>query len=154
MRLYPPVWALVRNPVKECEIGGYRIPAGSTLLMSQWVMHRDPRYYDEPEHFNPDRWVDIRSKEAPKFAYFPFGGGPRTCIGASFAMTEAALVLATIAQRYQVRVAPDCSAEVIPARSPSVPSMAFEPKSFDEQSVRTLPGRSRSTLRVASYAGG
>jgi len=114
MRLYPPVWALVRNPVKECEIGGYRIPIRSTLLMSQWVMHRDPRYYDEPECFNPDRWLDVRSKEAPKFAYFPFGGGSRTCIGASFAMAEVALVLATIAQRYQVRVAPDCSAEVIP----------------------------------------
>jgi cytochrome P450 len=114
MRLYPPVWALVRNPVKDCEIGGYRIPAGSTLLMSQWVMHRDPRYYDDPDCFNPDRWLDVRSKEAPKFAYFPFGGGPRTCIGASFATTEAALVLATIAQRYQIRVAPECLGETTP----------------------------------------
>jgi cytochrome P450 len=114
IRLYPPVWALVRNPVKECEIGGYRIPMGTTILMSQWVMHRDPRYYDEPERFNPDRWLDARSKEAPKFAYFPFGGGPRTCIGASFATTEAALVLATIAQKYQIRVVPDWPIETVP----------------------------------------
>jgi cytochrome P450 len=114
IRLYPPVWALVRNPVKECEIGGYRIPTGTTILMSQWVMHRDPRYYDEPERFNPDRWLDARSREAPKFAYFPFGGGPRTCIGASFATTEAALVLATIAQKYQIRVVPDWPIETIP----------------------------------------
>jgi cytochrome P450 len=114
MRLYPPVWALVRNPVKECEIGGYRIPAGSSVLMSQWVMQRDLRYYAEPERFNPDRWLNVRANEMPKFAYFPFGGGSRTCIGASFAMTEAALVVAAIAQRYTVRVLPDCSAEIVP----------------------------------------
>jgi cytochrome P450 len=114
MRLYPPVWALVRNPIKDCQIAGYRIPARTTLIMSQWVMHRDPRYYDEPERFNPDRWLDARSKDLPKFAYFPFGGGPRTCIGTSFATTEAALVLATIAQKYQIRVAPDCKVEPIP----------------------------------------
>jgi len=83
-------------------------------MMSQWVMHRDPRYYDEPERFNPDRWLDERFKRAPKFAYFPFGGGPRTCIGASFAAMEAVLVLAAIAQRYQIRVAPDYPVEPMP----------------------------------------
>ena len=114
MRLYPPVWALVRNPLKDCALGGYRIPARTTILMSQWVMHRDPRYYDEPERFNPDRWLDARSRAMPKFAYFPFGGGPRTCIGASFATTEAALVLATIAQKYQIRVTPDHVVAPIP----------------------------------------
>jgi len=105
MRLYPPVWAVVRNPIKDCEIGGYRVPAGATVMMSQWVMHRDPRYYDEPERFNPDRWLSEQAKAAPKFAYFPFGGGPRSCIGASFAAMEAALVLATVAQGYQMRLA-------------------------------------------------
>jgi len=114
MRLYPPVWALVRNPVKDCEIGGYRVPAGATILMSPWVMHRDLRYFNEPERFNPDRWLDERSKEMPRFAYFPFGGGPRVCIGASFAATEAALVLATVAQKYQIRVAEDCPIEPNP----------------------------------------
>jgi cytochrome P450 len=83
-------------------------------MMSQWVMHRDPRYYDQPERFNPDRWLDGRAKGAPKFAYFPFGGGPRSCIGASFASMEAVLVLAAIAQRYQIRVARDCPVEPLP----------------------------------------
>jgi len=77
-------------------------------------MHRDPRYYDEPERFNPDRWLEERAKGTSKFAYFPFGGGPRTCIGASFATMEAVLVLATIAQRYQIRVAPDSPVEPLP----------------------------------------
>ncbi len=105
MRLYPPVWAIVRNPVEECEIGGYRVPPGVTVVMSPWVMHRDSRYYDEPDRFNPDRWLQPQAKAAPRYSYFPFGGGPRLCIGASFATTEAALVLATIAQKYQFRVA-------------------------------------------------
>jgi cytochrome P450 len=104
MRLYPPVWALVRTAKNDCEIGGYQIPAGATVLMSQWVMHHDPRYYDEPQRFNPDRWPDERAKAAPQYAYFPFGGGPRSCIGAAFASAEASLVLATIAQKFQVRV--------------------------------------------------
>ena len=114
MRLYPPSWAIVRNSLKDCEIGGYHVPAGATIMMSQWVMHRDPRYYDEPERFNPDRWLDDRAKGTSKFAYFPFGGGPRTCIGASFATMEAILVLATIAQRYQIRVVPDWPVELLP----------------------------------------
>jgi cytochrome P450 len=104
MRLYPPVWALTRTPLKDFEIAGYRVPAGSPVLMSQWVTHRDPRYYDEPERFLPDRWLDQRYKTAPRFTYFPFGGGPRVCIGSSFATTEAALVLATIAQQFQLRL--------------------------------------------------
>jgi cytochrome P450 len=104
MRLYPPVWATVRSTVKPCEIGGYTIPAKSPVLMSQWVMHRDPRFYDRPTEFQPDRWLEERYKTAPRFSYFPFGGGPRICIGSSFATTEGALVLATIAQRYQIRV--------------------------------------------------
>ncbi len=114
MRLYPPAWAVVRNALKDCEIGGYRVPAGATVVVSQWVMHRDPRYYEQPERFNPDRWLDERAKAAPKFAYFPFGGGPRTCIGASFAAMEAALVLAAIAQRFQIRIAQGHPVELLP----------------------------------------
>jgi cytochrome P450 len=114
MRLYPPAWAIVRKSLQQCEIGGYQVPAGSTVMMNQWVMHRDPRYYDQPERFNPDRWLDERAKAIPKFAYFPFGGGPRTCIGASFAAMEGVLVLATIAQKYQLRVAPDWPVEPLP----------------------------------------
>jgi cytochrome P450 len=114
MRLYPPAWAIVRNSLKDCDLGGYRVPAGATVMMSQWVMHRDPRYYDQPEQFNPDRWLEGRAKGASKFTYFPFGGGPRTCIGASFATMEGVLVLAAIAQSYQVRVVQDCPVEPLP----------------------------------------
>ena len=114
MRLYPPVWALVRNPIKDCEIGGYRVPAGASVIMSPWVMHRDPQHYDEPERFDPDRWLDERTPGTPKFTYFPFGGGPRSCIGSSFAMMEAVLVLATIAQRYKIGVVQDRPIEPLP----------------------------------------
>jgi cytochrome P450 len=115
MRLYPPVWAIVRTAIKPVEIGGFLIPAKSPVIMSQWVMHHDARYYDQPDSFDPDRWLDERYKSAPRFSYFPFGGGPRICIGASFAQTEAALVLATIAQRYQIRVASTSPVQPIPS---------------------------------------
>jgi cytochrome P450 len=114
MRLYPPVWALVRNPIKDCEIGGYQVPAGASVIMSPWVMHRDPQHYDQPERFNPDRWLDERETGAPRFTYFPFGGGPRSCIGSTFAMMETVLVLATIAQRYKISLVQDWPVEPLP----------------------------------------
>lgn len=106
MRLYPPVWAITRQALQDCEIGGYPIPAGTNVFMSQWVMHRDFRYFDNPEEFNPDRWADDLSKRLPTYAYFPFGGGPRVCIGKSFAMMEAVLVVATITQKFQLALMP------------------------------------------------
>jgi cytochrome P450 len=107
MRLYPPAWVVGREAIAECEVGGYRMSAGTTALMSQWVMHRDPRYHEVPERFDPDRWTAEYEKALPRFAYFPFGGGPRQCIGAGFAMVEACLILATVAQRYRMVLAPD-----------------------------------------------
>jgi cytochrome P450 len=101
MRLYPPAWIISRETVSECEIGGYRVPAGTQLAMSAWVTHRDGRYFADPEVFNPDRWTDELTAPLPRFAYFPFGGGPRLCIGAAFTMTETVLLLATIAQRFR-----------------------------------------------------
>jgi cytochrome P450 len=106
MRLYPPAWVVGREAIAECEVGGYRMPAGTTALMSQWVMHRDPRYHQNPKRFDPDRWMAQYAKALPRFAYFPFGGGPRQCIGAGFAMTEACLILATVAQRFRLDLAP------------------------------------------------
>jgi cytochrome P450 len=105
MRLYPPVWAFGREAVEDCEIGGYHVPAGTQLVMSQWVMHRDPRYYERAEEFRPERWVDGSVEKLPPYAYFPFGGGPRLCIGRSFAWMEAVLLLATIAQKFRLRLA-------------------------------------------------
>lgn len=106
MRVFPPVYAIGRRSLADCEIGGYHVPGGTTFLMSQWVLHRDPRYFDEPEQFRPERWAAGLAKRIPKFAYFPFGGGPRVCVGNSFAMFEAVLVLATLAQRFRIQLAP------------------------------------------------
>ncbi|HEX3570534.1 MAG TPA: cytochrome P450 [Acidobacteriaceae bacterium] len=114
MRLYPPAWAIVRTAIADAEIGGYTIPAGANVIMSQWVTHRDPRFYDQPDEFLPDRWLEDRHISKPRFAYFPFGGGPRICIGSSFAMTEAVLVLVTIAQRWQARLASPTPPEPVP----------------------------------------
>jgi cytochrome P450 len=100
MRLYPPAYAIGRQAIRTCTIGGYPVPAGGTVLMSQWVVHRDPRYFDDPERFYPERWADGLAKRLPRYAYFPFGGGQRVCIGNTFALMELPLVLATIAQRF------------------------------------------------------
>jgi cytochrome P450 len=102
MRLYPPAWAVARTAIHEFELAGYRIPGGANIVMSPWVMHRDARLFPDPLKFDPDRWSTKDCRNLPKFAYFPFGAGPRQCIGASFAMMEAVLVLATIAQRFQL----------------------------------------------------
>ena len=105
MRLYPPAWAFGREALADCEIGGYHVPAGTQLVVSQWVTHRDPRYYEAPGEFRPERWAEGSIEKVPKYAYFPFGGGPRLCIGQSFAKMEAILLLATIAQQFRLRSA-------------------------------------------------
>jgi len=107
MRLYPPAWAFGRETVGDCEIGGYHVPAGTQLIMSQWVTHRDPRYYERAEEFRPERWADGSTEMLPPYAYFPFGGGPRLCIGRSFARMEAVLLLTTIARKFRLRLAQD-----------------------------------------------
>lgn len=121
MRLYPPAWSLARTVVSDFELRGYRIPAGANVVMSQWIMHRHPAYFPEPEKFDPDRWLGERAQKLPRFAYFPFGGGPRQCIGASFAMMEATLLLATIAQQFRMRTV--AGHPVMP-----VPSFTLRPK--------------------------
>ncbi|BDA70521.1 cytochrome P450 [Calothrix sp. PCC 7716] len=115
MRLYPAVTDLSREATQDCEIGGYFIPKGCTLIMSQWVMHRDPRYFEDPEVFIPERWENDIEKQIPRGVYFPFGDGPRFCIGKSFAMMEAVLILATIAQKWKLELAPDCKIELQPS---------------------------------------
>jgi cytochrome P450 len=106
LRLYPPAYGVVREAVKDCEIGGYPIPAGATLAMFQWVVHRDRRYFDRPEEFLPDRWANDFARRLPKCPYFPFGVGPRVCIGNSFAMTELVLLVAAVARKFQFRLVP------------------------------------------------
>jgi cytochrome P450 len=106
MRLYPPAYALARQAVNATEVAGHRLEPGLIVIMPAWVVHRDPRWFDEPEAFRPERWADDRARRLPRFAYFPFGGGPRQCIGNAFALMEAVLVLATIAQRFRLMLEP------------------------------------------------
>lgn len=116
MRLYPPAWAVdARIAVRETNLGTYPIAKGTLMLASQWVMHRHPRYYTDPERFNPNRWTDEFVKQLPKYAYFPFGGGPRLCIGNTFAMMEATLILARLVQSYHFELV--ASHPVVPQAS-------------------------------------
>ncbi|MDP9380731.1 MAG: cytochrome P450 [Chloroflexota bacterium] len=114
MRLYPPAWGVGRRAMEEYEVGGYRLPAGTVVVMSQWVTHRDPRWYPEPEKFDPARWTPEEEARRPRYSYFPFGGGPRQCIGEGFAWMEGVLLLATLAQQWKLRLAPAHKVETQP----------------------------------------
>ena len=106
MRMYPPAWTIGRRVLNDYEVGQYVIPSGSIILMSPWVMQHDARYYPEPYTFDPERWRGEAREARPKFSYFPFGGGPRVCIGEQFAWMEGVLLIATIAQKWKMRLAP------------------------------------------------
>jgi cytochrome P450 len=114
MRLYPPVWLMARRPVHDFPIGDYIVPAGSYIHISQYLMHRDERYFAEPDRFDPDRWKPEAVASRPRFSYFPFGGGSRKCVGESFACVEGVLVLATLAQQWTMRVTPGQRVEMEP----------------------------------------
>jgi len=126
MRLYPPAWAVAREAKQDMEVGGRPVAAGTIILMSQWVTHRDARWWPEPELFDPDRWVPgepAHDPDRPRYAYFPFGGGPRICIGEAFAWTEGVLALATLARRWKLRPA-------VPGRPIALqPTITLRPKS-------------------------
>jgi cytochrome P450 len=126
MRLMPPAWSIQREAREDVEIVGpsgarYLIPQGRDVMMSQYAMHRDPRWFADPERFIPERWTPEFVKGLPKYAYFPFGGGPRLCIGQQFAMMEAMLMVATIAQRFDLALAPN-------QRIEPQPSITMRPK--------------------------
>ena len=107
MRLYPPAWILGRRALGPFEANGYEIPPRSIVLMSPYVTQRDARWFPDPERFDPERFSPERQAERPKFAYFPFGGGPRVCVGEQFAWMEGVILLATIAQRWRLRLVRD-----------------------------------------------
>jgi cytochrome P450 len=102
MRRYPPAWGIGRRAIEDVEIAGYTIPRGTVVIVSQYLLHNDPRFFPEPERFDPDRWLPERQHGRPKFAYFPFGGGNRVCIGESFAWMEGILLLGTLARRWRL----------------------------------------------------
>ena len=106
MRLYPPAWGLGRKAIRDEEIGGYRVPAGAYVVMSAYVTQHDERFFTDPWRFDPDRFTEQAKAARPKFAYFPFGGGARQCIGEPFAWMEGVLILATLAQQWRLRLVP------------------------------------------------
>jgi cytochrome P450 len=115
MRLYPPAWAITRAAIEEDEIGGYRIPADSEILLLPYITHRLPKYWEHPEEFYPEHFLAESVAARPRFAYFPFGGGPRRCIGNSFALMEAQLIIASVAQKYRLQLADEREVEPEPS---------------------------------------
>jgi cytochrome P450 len=114
IRLYPPIWAFVREAIEPFEIGGYRLPARTNFALCPWVVQRNPRFYDQPHVFRPERWTEEFEGQLPKFAYFPFGGGQRTCIGASLATMQTSLMLATMVQRFRLSLKPGFKLKLLP----------------------------------------
>ena len=145
MRLYPPVYLIGREATQDLELGGYRVKKGYTIFMSQWVNHRDPRYFPEPEAFRPERWDEGLAKKIPKYAYYPFGGGQRVCIGNTFALMEAAIILAAVGQRFRFTVDPD--ARIVPK-----PQITLTPACTRGLPVLTPLERLLQTLRESSQA--
>jgi cytochrome P450 len=114
MRIYPPAWAMGRQSTAPVALGPYRFPAKTYFFFSQYVMQRDPEYFPDPLRFDPDRFTPEAKAARPRFAYFPFGGGGRQCIGESFAWMEGVLILATIAQKWRLCLLPDQQIDVQP----------------------------------------
>jgi cytochrome P450 len=114
MRLYPPVWMMGRRAIERFEMGGYSFPAGTAFGMSQWVLHHMPEIWGDADVFRPERWEPTEAKKVPQWAYFPFGGGPRICIGMPFAQLEAKILLVTILQHYRPQLIPDFRVELQP----------------------------------------
>ena len=130
LRMRPPAWTIGRQAVQDCEIGGQHISAGSTVLVSQWVTHHDARFYDDPHQFRPGRWYELENTSFPRYAFFPFGGGSRVCIGEHFAMTEAIAVLAMVSRRWNI------SSTQAALAKPN-PSVTLRP----DKSVKLIVGR-------------
>jgi cytochrome P450 len=132
MRLYPPAWVVGYRAVNACTVADWDIPPRALCVMSQFIVHRDERWFPDPERFDPERWTPERQAERPRFAYFPFGGGPRQCIGEQFAWTEGVLLLATIARRWRIRPLRHAMAEPYPVftlRPGGGVPVRFEPRS-------------------------
>ena len=115
MRIHPPAWIIGREASEDVQVGAYTMPRGSQCLIPIYVIHRDPRWYTDPWAFRPERWLGGLAERLPRFAYFPFGGGPRVCVGNHFAMMEAILVLATLYQRATFKQAPGATLSVVPS---------------------------------------
>jgi cytochrome P450 len=142
MRLFPPAWGIGRRALCDFDLRGYQIRKGTNVFLMQWLVHRDPRFFPDPLHFEPERWRTdpVRSGRIPRFAYFPFGGGPRVCIGAGFAMMEATLLLVTIAQRYRFTLLP--KPPVVPLFSATLRPRYGLPVRIESRAAHAKPIRS------------
>lgn len=142
-RLYPPVYQIGRVAIESCEIGGHTIPANTHVLMYAWAVQRSPRYYEDPDAFRPERWTEEMTRALPTFAYIPFGGGPRKCIGHALSTVETALLIGTIAQAWRLtlvpgaRVVPD-PALSLPIAGNSLPMMAHRREMRQRRSARVI----------------
>ncbi|MBA3558931.1 MAG: cytochrome P450 [Gemmatimonadaceae bacterium] len=134
LRLYPPAWVLGYRAIKAFALGDYEIPSRTIVIMSPFITQRDARYFHDPEHFNPVRWTAEAVAERPRFTYFPFGGGPRQCIGEQFAWTEGVLLLAAIGQKWRLRLAPEHTVALDP-------SFTLRPKGGMPMIAHLRPGR-------------
>jgi cytochrome P450 len=143
MRLYPPAYVIGREATADCAIGGYFVPRKMTILMPQWCVQRDPRFFEAPDSFRPERWGEAKIQSLPKFAYFPFGGGPRLCIGNTFAMMEMVLVLATIARKFHFRMQPGATVTPLPTFTlrpvPGVPGVIVPRLGNTTTATRMIP---------------
>jgi cytochrome P450 len=115
MRLYPPVFTVFRTPTESVELSGYEVSAGTTIMIPQWGVHRSERYWEDPTEFDPERFSPERRADRPRFAYFPFGGGPRHCIGKHLSLLEAKLIVATVASDYSLAFEGDTPLELMPS---------------------------------------
>ena len=136
MRLYPPAWIVGREAIADCEVEGRAVKKGTSVIMSQWLMHRDPRHFTNVDQFEPARW-GVEENKLPKFAYFPFGGGPRVCIGNSFAMMEAMLVTARLMQRF--RFSPQSTMPILPWASITLQPRGGIPLRIEHRRVQFSP---------------
>ena len=137
LRLYPPAWGFIRKVTKDCKIGARRVTKGTIVLIMQWALHRDPRRFERPDEFIPERWAEGMPAGLPKFAYLPFGGGPRFCIGNAYATMEMRLVLATVAQRFNLELAPEVT--MLPQ-----PSIILRPRGGIRMTIRRRSNQSEA----------
>ncbi len=142
MRIYPPIWAMLRSTIEDDTIGGYAIPANSLVVLCPYVTHRHPLFWDNPEEFDPERFTPERSAKRPRYAYLPFGGGPRQCIGHEFAMMEMQLIIAMVAQQYQLDLVPGYPVEPDPI-------FTLRPKKQVLMTVRSVSAPSGRTTKTA-----
>ncbi|MBI3406419.1 MAG: cytochrome P450, partial [Acidobacteria bacterium] len=115
MRLYPPAWIVGRRALEDVDLNGWKVSKGSICLVSQWLLHRDARFFPAPEHFLPERWTPEARAARNKYCYFPFGDGPRKCIGEQFAWMEGVIVLATLAQQWRLQLSPGVKLSLRPS---------------------------------------